>query len=167
MFRHAISSVRTAVVRSQVARFSVSAAARGGNGELPIPGYRTPGEVATNWELAAGNERYEYLKKLAGEEPWEDFKPIYLSAPGTKKNPIILRGSDPERYVGCTGFPADSHETVWLTVRPHRGVDRCPHCGMFWSQLIVAPRSVKMAAAASYQFEWIYINFLRRTTWNG
>ncbi|KAJ3115105.1 Cytochrome c oxidase subunit 4 [Phlyctochytrium bullatum] len=123
------SSCRVAKINN-VATFSSSARALGsGSSELPIPGFRSEGQVATNWELATGNERYEYLKRLNKEEPWEDMKPIYLTSLGTKSNPVVIRGSDPERYVGCTGFPADSHETIWLTVRPHRGVDRCPHCG--------------------------------------
>ncbi|KAJ3088255.1 hypothetical protein HK102_009169 [Quaeritorhiza haematococci] len=68
-----------------------------------IPGFRAEGEIATNYELATGNERYEYFKKLAGEEPWEDLKPIVLDQPGTKAKPITLTGVDPVRYVGCTG----------------------------------------------------------------
>ncbi len=96
----------------------------------PIPGFRAPGQVATNWEIATGAERYEYLKQLQGQDPWEDLKPIILSEPGTVKKPIVVRGVDPERYIGCTGFPADSHEVVWLTLRPReKGFDRCPHCG--------------------------------------
>lgn len=95
-----------------------------------IPGFRAPGQVASNWELAAGAERFEYLKKLEGEDPWEDLNPIILTEPGTVKSPIIVKGVDSERYIGCTGFPADSHEVVWLTLRPReKGVDRCPHCG--------------------------------------
>ncbi|KAI8924894.1 cytochrome c oxidase subunit VB-domain-containing protein [Entophlyctis helioformis] len=94
-----------------------------------VPGFREPGQVPTNYELAAGLERYEYLKTLKGEDPWEDMHPIVLTKKGTAKEPIVVRGVDPERYVGCTGFPADSHEAVWLTVRPHGKVDRCPHCG--------------------------------------
>ncbi|KAJ3296896.1 Cytochrome c oxidase subunit 4 [Borealophlyctis nickersoniae] len=94
-----------------------------------IPGYRAPGQVPTNWEIAAGKERYEYLMRLKGEEPWPDMLPLYIDAKGTTKNPIIITGSDPEKYVGCTGWPVDSHELVWLTIREHRGFDRCPHCG--------------------------------------
>ncbi|KAI9325068.1 cytochrome c oxidase subunit VB-domain-containing protein [Zopfochytrium polystomum] len=98
--------------------------------EVPIPGYRKDGEVAKNWELATGNERYELIKNLEGvKNPYENFVPIYLTQKPTTKNPYILRGDDPEQYVGCTGFPAESHEQIWLTVRPHKGFDRCPHCG--------------------------------------
>ncbi|KAJ3357411.1 Cytochrome c oxidase subunit 4 [Entophlyctis luteolus] len=96
---------------------------------VPIPGYRAPGQIAHNWELATGNERYEYVKRLAGEEPWEDMQPYILKAKPTAQNPFVVTGTDPEKYLGCTGFPADTHEAVWLTLRPHNGVDRCPHCG--------------------------------------
>ncbi|KAJ3225609.1 Cytochrome c oxidase subunit 4 [Chytriomyces hyalinus] len=96
---------------------------------LPVPGYRAPGQIAHNWEIATGNERYEYVKRLEGEEPWPDMQPYYMKSKPTAANPFVVTGSDPEKYVGCTGFPADTHETVWLTLRSHRGVDRCPHCG--------------------------------------
>ncbi|KAJ3052545.1 Cytochrome c oxidase subunit 4 [Rhizophlyctis rosea] len=96
---------------------------------MKVPGFRAPGQIPTNWELASGKERYEYLHRLAGTDPFPDMTPIYLDSRPTTKSPYIIRGSDPERYVGCTGFPADSHEVVWLTVREHKGFDRCPHCG--------------------------------------
>ncbi|KAI8905154.1 cytochrome c oxidase subunit VB-domain-containing protein [Gorgonomyces haynaldii] len=95
------------------------------------PGFRESGAVATDYELAAGKERYEYLTTLKGEDPWTDMHPVYLTKKGTAKDPIVVKGFDAERYIGCTGFPADSHEPVYLTVRPHKNghVDRCPHCG--------------------------------------
>lgn len=71
--------------------------------EPQIPGFRAPGEIATNYEVATGTERYEYLKKLAGEEPWAELKPIHLTSRPTKKDPFVLHGSDPVRYIGCTG----------------------------------------------------------------
>ena len=30
--------------------------------------------------------------------------------------PIVVDGFGDEQYVGCTGFPADSHVVTWLTV---------------------------------------------------
>ncbi|KAJ1327201.1 hypothetical protein BSLG_010543 [Batrachochytrium salamandrivorans] len=104
--------------------------------EEQVPGFREPGQIPSNYEIASGLERYEYLKLLKGEDPWEDLQPIVLTEAGTMKKPIIVRGIDPERYVGCTGFPAESHEAVWLTVRPHGGVDRCPHCGNVFKHII-------------------------------
>ena len=67
------------------------------------PGFREPGQIPTNYELATGAERYEYLKLLRGEDPWEDMQPIVITGKGTPQNPIVVSGVDPERYVGCTG----------------------------------------------------------------
>jgi cytochrome c oxidase subunit 5b len=33
------------------------------------------------------------------------------------ENPILVRSAGDEQYLGCTGSPADSHVTIWLTVR--------------------------------------------------
>lgn len=35
---------------------------------------------------------------------------------GTLDNPIIVHGAGDEQYAGCTGYPADSHTVIWLTV---------------------------------------------------
>lgn len=95
-----------------------------------MPGFRKAGEIPTDYELATGNERMELLSNLAGEDPWPDFHPLHLSTKPTAKNPFKITGVDPVRYIGCTGFPADTHEPVWLTVRP--GVlERCPHVRLF------------------------------------
>lgn len=32
------------------------------------------------------------------------------------ENPISVRSAGDEQYAGCTGFPADSHNVIWLTV---------------------------------------------------
>jgi cytochrome c oxidase subunit 5b len=34
----------------------------------------------------------------------------------------------PQRIVGCTGVPADSHETVWVRLE-REGQRRCTSCG--------------------------------------
>ncbi|KAK5669592.1 hypothetical protein BDV3_003691 [Batrachochytrium dendrobatidis] len=151
--RSSITAARSCIVQPSL-RFSVAAASRQAAHtpstastpkdvvlEERVPGFREPDQIATNYELSAGVERYEYLKMLKGEDPWEDLQPIVLTEAGTIKKPIIVRGIDPERYVGCTGFPADSHEAVWLTVRPHGGVDRCPHCGNVFKYLLDQPEA--------------------------
>ncbi|KAJ3255924.1 Cytochrome c oxidase subunit 4 [Boothiomyces macroporosus] len=99
--------------------------------EETIPGFRAPGAVATDYEIATGLERYELLKGLKGEDPWEDLHPIEITALGTTKKPIEVKGTDVERYIGCTGFPADSHPPIFLTLRDYGGkhFDRCPDCG--------------------------------------
>lgn len=35
---------------------------------------------------------------------------------GTVEDPIVVKSAGAEHYVGCTGFPADSHTVIWLTV---------------------------------------------------
>ncbi|KAJ1554650.1 Cytochrome c oxidase subunit 4 [Nowakowskiella sp. JEL0078] len=129
--------LRTSLVRS-FSSFSVLRSAQPSTEhkkEQIIPGFRDDDSIPTNFEIATGNERYEYLSKLKGQEPWDDLLPIYLTKKGTVKDPVILRGSDPERFVGCTGYPVDTHETVWLTVRDHGSVDRCPHCGTVYKYI--------------------------------
>ncbi|TPX71860.1 hypothetical protein SpCBS45565_g00866 [Spizellomyces sp. 'palustris'] len=135
--RVAVLSTRAISVSARKAApavcFSVASAARQATptkeSEPVIPGFREEGQIPTNWELIAGDERYEYLQRLAGKEPWEDLKPVVMSTRGTVANPTIIKGSDPERYIACTGYPADSHEAIWLTIRDHGRNDRCPHCG--------------------------------------
>ncbi|KAJ3250036.1 Cytochrome c oxidase subunit 4 [Chytriomyces hyalinus] len=127
-----ISAIRRISAAKNFSSAAVARSADQGKSDafnLPVPGYRAPGQIAHNWEIATGNERYEYVKRLEGEEPWPDMQPYYMKSKPTAANPFVVTGSDPEKYVGCTGFPADTHETVWLTLRSHRGVDRCPHCG--------------------------------------
>lgn len=68
-----------------------------------IPGFRAPGQIPTNYEIAIGKERYEHLSKLKGTEPWFDMSPIVLNERGTKEKPITLTGIDPVYYVGCSG----------------------------------------------------------------
>jgi hypothetical protein len=31
-------------------------------------------------------------------------------------NPIIVKSYGDEQYAGCTGYPVDSHITIWLAV---------------------------------------------------
>ncbi len=37
---------------------------------------------------------------------------------GTLDDPIIVKSFGDEQHCGCTGCPADSHQVLWLTVRP-------------------------------------------------
>lgn len=36
---------------------------------------------------------------------------------GTLNDPIMVRSAGEEQFAGCTGFPADSHNVIWLRVR--------------------------------------------------
>jgi cytochrome c oxidase subunit 5b len=94
--------------------------------------------IATPWEHTVGLERIEYLARMSG-------RPLYLLDPlriehyGTLKEPISVDSVVGERIVGCTGYPKESHEVVWMLVNGQRGdglcpenrqpVTRCPECG--------------------------------------
>jgi cytochrome c oxidase subunit 5b len=110
-------------------------AAKNGKDATPLskeaPGFFRPGFFGTNYEVSMGLERQELLHQLQGKKEnfLEDYNPIVMTHKGTKENPIRVEGYDPVYYVGCSGFPQDSHELVWLTLKDHKGVDRCPICG--------------------------------------
>ncbi|KAJ1562546.1 Cytochrome c oxidase subunit 4 [Cladochytrium tenue] len=132
----AIAAAKAAPRGVLVRAFSAAAIARSATpahskpADPVIPGYRKDGVVPKNWELATGPERYELERNLAGHKvAFEGMNPIYLTSKPTAKNPYVIHGTDVVKYIGCTGFPADTHEIVWLTLSEHKGVDRCPHCG--------------------------------------
>lgn len=72
-------------------------------------------------------------------------------------NPIMVRSAGEEQYAGCTGYPADSHEVIWLTVSlglavtsrhaltpdhqmsKARPLERCPECGSVYKMDYVGP----------------------------
>ncbi|PWW79164.1 COX5B-domain-containing protein [Tuber magnatum] len=93
-----------------------------------IPPGAAPGEVATDYNQATGLERLEILGKVEGIDIF-DMKPLDASRRGTLDDPIVVQSFGKERYLGCTGYPADSHNVVWLTVSKDRPVERCPECG--------------------------------------
>ncbi|CAB4388613.1 unnamed protein product [Rhizophagus irregularis] len=119
--RSTVGSVRTIVSRG-VIRQPHSSKARAFSvlsprfGELSSnffgPGAK-PGTVADDIDQATGIERAELLSKLEGKDIY-DLSPLKITAVGTKKDPVMVKSVDPVRFVGCTGFPVDSHETVWL-----------------------------------------------------
>ena len=93
-----------------------------------LPPGAAPGEVATDYNQATGLERLEILGKIEGIDIF-DMKPLDASRRGTLDNPIVIQSFGKERYLGCTGCPADSHNTIWLTVSKDRPIERCPECG--------------------------------------
>jgi uncharacterized Zn-finger protein len=58
---------------------------------------------------------------------------------GTLDNPITVQSFGEEQYLGCTGCPADSHTTIWLTVSKNRPIERCPECGSVYKMDYVGP----------------------------
>ena len=47
--------------------------------------------------------------------------PAITRKTGTLDNPIIVNSAGDEQFAGCTGYPADSHVTIWLNVSPQPG----------------------------------------------
>ncbi|KAL7421940.1 Cytochrome c oxidase subunit 4 [Cryptotrichosporon argae] len=91
-----------------------------------------PGQVPTDEQQATGLERFELLGKLEGVDVF-DMKPLEVTRLGTVDDPIAVYSLFPERHVGCTGFPADSHDTVWLHVTKELKNHRCPECGSVYT----------------------------------
>lgn len=42
--------------------------------------------------------------------------------------------------MGCTGYPADSHNVIWLTASRDRPIERCPECGGVYKMEYVGPQ---------------------------
>ncbi|KAF5327606.1 hypothetical protein D9619_004806 [Psilocybe cf. subviscida] len=85
------------------------------------------GEVPTDLEQATGLERLQLLGELEGIPIFDD-APLDASRLGTKADPIKVYSLDEDRLVGCTGFPADSHDVYWFNVEKDKLV-RCMECG--------------------------------------
>jgi len=63
-----------------------------------------------------------------------------LLHPGTLDDPIVVKSFGDEQYIGCTGFPADTHNVIWLTTSRDRPVERCPECGSAYKLDYVGPQ---------------------------
>ncbi|KAL9118989.1 MAG: hypothetical protein Q9187_004456 [Circinaria calcarea] len=103
-----------------------------------LPPGAPPGTVPADLEQATGLERLEILGKMQGVDIF-DMKPLDASRKGTLDNPIVVRSFGDEQYAGCTGYPADSHVTIWLTMSRDRPVERCPECGNVLKMEYVGP----------------------------
>ncbi|ODQ50235.1 cytochrome c oxidase subunit 4, mitochondrial [Saitoella complicata NRRL Y-17804] len=89
-----------------------------------LPAGAPEGTVPTEANQATGLERFEYLAKVAGVEPF-DMAPLDASRLGTMKDPIMVPSLEPMRIIGCTGYPADSHEIMWMRVHKDGPNTRC------------------------------------------
>ncbi|KAI9704912.1 MAG: Cytochrome c oxidase subunit 4 [Candelina mexicana] len=103
-----------------------------------LPPGAAVGTVPTDLDQATGLERLEILGKMQGIDVF-DMKPLDASRKGTLDNPIVVRSFGDEQYAGCTGYPADSHVTIWLTMSRARPVERCPECGNVLKMEYVGP----------------------------
>ncbi|MCJ1257532.1 Cytochrome c oxidase subunit 4 [Lignoscripta atroalba] len=158
--RSAITLSRRAVIRPVVARsFAASVIRRDAKSGDPAPGQvdkkmkafeeiqteadllppgTSPGTIPTDLDQATGLDRLEILGKMQGVDIF-DMKPLDASRKGTLDNPIVVRSFGDEQYAGCTGYPADSHVTIWLTMSRDRPVERCPECGNVLKMEYVGP----------------------------
>ncbi|RMJ24702.1 hypothetical protein PHISP_04429 [Aspergillus sp. HF37] len=93
-----------------------------------IPPGAKPGTVPTDVEHATGLERLELVGKMQGIDIF-DMRPLDASRKGTIDDPIVVNGAGDEQYAGCTGYPVDSHQVIWLTVSRDRPLERCAECG--------------------------------------
>ncbi|KAG9239022.1 cytochrome c oxidase subunit VB [Amylocarpus encephaloides] len=108
-----------------------------GESDLLPPGAAV-GTVPSDLEQATGLERLEILGKMQGVDVF-DMKPLDSSRRGTMDNPIMVKSFGDEQYAGCTGSPADSHVTIWLTTSRERPIERCPECGSVYKMDYVGP----------------------------
>lgn len=79
-------------------------------------------------QQATGIERFELMGKVQGVDVF-DMKPLEADRIGTLADPIEVLSYYPVRQVGCTGFPADSHDTLWIDVTAEKKHARCTECG--------------------------------------
>ncbi|WVQ73957.1 hypothetical protein IAR50_003538 [Cryptococcus sp. DSM 104548] len=134
--RTALPALRRAVVPAPAfaARaFSVSAARSAGHGppQLLGPGSKA-GEVPSDENQSTGLERFELLGKLEGVDVF-DMNPLEVTRLGTTEDPIPIYSLFPVRQVGCTGYPVDSHDTIWINVTHEKKHGKCPECGSVYT----------------------------------
>ncbi|EGX93880.1 subunit IV of cytochrome c oxidase [Cordyceps militaris CM01] len=96
------------------------------------------GTVPTDLEQSTGLERLEILGKMEGVDIF-DMRPLDASRLGTMEDPIKVRSAGDEQYLGCTGYPADSHVVTWLGISKERPIERCPECGSVYKMDYVGP----------------------------
>ncbi|KAL7279121.1 hypothetical protein ACG7TL_006961 [Trametes sanguinea] len=90
-----------------------------------------PGEVPTDENQSTGLERLQVLGAIEGVEVF-DLNPLDSSRIGTLADPIKVYSLEPERIIGCTGCPAESHELLWMTLTREKN-RRCPECGSVYT----------------------------------
>ncbi|KAH8099930.1 cytochrome c oxidase polypeptide IV [Cristinia sonorae] len=120
------------VSRSAMRAISTTPARFSGGPEPSIfgPGAKS-GEVPTDENQSTGLERLQVLGAIEGVEVF-DYKPLDASRIGTKADPIKVFSWEPERIIGCTGSPAESHELLWMNLTTEKN-RRCPECGSVYT----------------------------------
>jgi cytochrome c oxidase subunit 5b len=82
------------------------------------------GRVPTDLEQSTGIERYELLGKLAGLDLF-GMEKLPSDRLGTVDDPVLIYSSEPIHYIGCTGIPADSHDTLFMRLEKWSKHSRC------------------------------------------
>ncbi|KAI8372169.1 cytochrome c oxidase subunit VB-domain-containing protein [Blakeslea trispora] len=130
--RRAAIKAAPLATRASVRPFSVLGArfsgAVGHNVESSLGPGGKAGEIPTDLEQATGLERAELLLKLQGKELF-DMEPLDMTHKGTPKSPIVVKSHDAIRQIGCTGYPVESHDVIWINLDKSHEHDRCPECG--------------------------------------
>lgn len=154
MFRQAICATRPAVLAARskpspslIRAFSSTVRVLSGGPQPQLYGEGAkPGTVPTDVEQATGLERLQLLGEIEGIKVFDD-SPLDSSRLGTKANPILVPSyvclglsdcqfhslsfvfwQDVERIIGCSGFPAESHDVLWFPVKKDKQA-RCTECG--------------------------------------
>jgi len=96
------------------------------------------GTMPTDLNQSTGLERLELLGKMQGVDVF-DMRPLDASRKGTMEDPIVVNSVGEEHYVGCTGYPVDSHVTNWMTISRDRPIERCDECGNVIKMNYVGP----------------------------
>jgi Cytochrome c oxidase subunit Vb len=89
-----------------------------------LPPGGKPGRVPTDLEQSTGIERYELLGKLAGLDLF-GMDPLPSDRMGTVDDPVIIYSTEPIHYIGCSGVPADSHDTLFMRLEMWSKHSRC------------------------------------------
>ncbi|PWN25248.1 cytochrome c oxidase polypeptide IV [Jaminaea rosea] len=135
----AMRPAANSVAQSSLRAFSSSVRLLEGHGPPIIQGEGSKsGEVPSNLSQATGSERFELLGRMQGVDVW-GMQPLDATRVGTIKDPILVESLYPERVIGCTGSPADSHDTVWISLNTDLKHHRCPECGSVYSLNYLAP----------------------------
>ncbi|KAA1082391.1 Cytochrome c oxidase subunit 4 [Puccinia graminis f. sp. tritici] len=84
---------------------------------------RKPGTVPTDLEQSTGIERYESFQRMEGHDPFRSqaSRPSITWVPSTTLSRFF--SLERTRIVGCTGFPVDSHDTLYMKVSSSRPED--------------------------------------------
>ncbi|KAK9467491.1 cytochrome c oxidase subunit VB-domain-containing protein [Lipomyces arxii] len=95
------------------------------------------GVVPTDFEQSTGLERLELLGNMAGIDVF-DLKPLSPDRVGTMTDPIVIDVPVDQKYIGCTGIPADSHDIEWMSATI-REPARCLECGSVFKLNYIGP----------------------------